>query len=81
MTVQGDRIVAFPLGGGGEKIYIVDEYTRATNNKNLFSHSYRASWYYQSFIYSPPDALVSCIKKTILKFTLKQFWHVYCNIA
>jgi len=23
------------------------------------SHSYRASWYYQSFIYSPTDALVS----------------------
>jgi len=27
-----------------------------------FSHSYRASWYYQSFIYSPTDALVSCLK-------------------
>jgi len=36
-----------------------------------FPHSYRASWYYQSFIYSPTDAPVSCLKKTILKFTLK----------
>ena len=26
-------------------------------------HSYSASWYYQSFIYSPTDALVSCLKK------------------
>jgi len=25
----------------------------------------------QSFIHSPTDALVSCLKKTILKFTLK----------
>ena len=25
----------------------------------------------QSFIYSPTDALVSCLKKTVLKFTLK----------
>jgi len=31
---------------------------------------------YQSFIYSPTDALVSCHKKTILKFTLKQLRHV-----
>jgi len=30
----------------------------------------------QSFIYSPTDALVSCLKKTILKFTLKQLRHV-----
>jgi len=30
----------------------------------------------QVFIYSPTDALVSCLKKTILKFTLKQFRHV-----
>jgi len=29
----------------------------------FFSHSYRASWYYRSFIYSPTDALVSCLKK------------------
>jgi len=26
---------------------------------------------YNSFIYSPTDALVRCLKKTILKFTLK----------
>ena len=31
-----------------------------------FSHSYRTeSWYYQSFIYSPIDALVSCLKNNI----------------
>jgi len=29
----------------------------------FYSHSYRASWYCQSFIYSPTDALVSCLKK------------------
>ena len=34
-------------------------------------------WYvHQSFIYSPTDALVSCLKETILKFTLKQIRHV-----
>jgi len=31
----------------------------------LFSYSYLASWYYQSFIYSPNDALVSCLKNSI----------------
>jgi len=31
---------------------------------------------YQSFIYSPTDALVSCLKKTLLKFTLKQLLHI-----
>ena len=31
----------------------------------LFSHSYRASWYYQTFIYSPTDALVSCLKNNV----------------
>jgi len=30
----------------------------------------------QNFIYSPTNALVSCQKKTILKFTLKQLRHV-----
>ena len=34
-------------------------------DSTLFSHSYRASWYYQSFIYSPTDALVSCLKNNI----------------
>jgi hypothetical protein len=43
----------------------------------FFSHSYRSSWYYQSFIYSPTDTPVSCLKKTILKFTLK-FTPVSC---
>ena len=28
-----------------------------------FPHFYRASWYYQSFIYSPTDALVGWLKK------------------
>ena len=28
-------------------------------------HSYHASWCYQSFIYSPTDALVSCLKGSI----------------
>ena len=27
--------------------------------------------YYQSFIYSPTDTPVRCLKKTILRFTLK----------
>jgi len=27
--------------------------------------------YYESFIYSPTDALKSCLKKTILKFTFE----------
>ena len=37
----------------------------------FLSHSYRATWYYQSFIYSQTDALASCLKKAKLKFTLK----------
>ena len=41
-----------------------------------FSHSYRPSWHYQSFIYSPTDAPVSCLKETVLNFTLKQLRHV-----
>ena len=28
----------------------------------FFSHSYRASWCYQSFFYSPIDAQVNCLK-------------------
>jgi len=31
---------------------------------------------YHSFIYSPTDAPVSCLKNITLKFTLKQFRHV-----
>jgi len=45
----------------------------------IILHSYRASLYYQSFIYSPTDALVICLKtilKFALKFTLKQLRHV-----
>jgi hypothetical protein len=34
------------------------------------------SKYCQSFIYSPTDAPVSCLKKTVIKFTLKQLQHV-----
>jgi hypothetical protein len=30
----------------------------------------------QSFVYSTTDALVRCLKETILKFTLKQLQHV-----
>ena len=33
------------------------------NFSSFFSHSYRQSWYYQCFIYSPTDAPVSCLKK------------------
>jgi len=33
------------------------------NFSNKYSHSYRASSYYQSFIYAPTDALVSCLKE------------------
>jgi len=29
----------------------------------FFSHSYRASWYYKSFNYSPTDTLLRCLKK------------------
>ena len=36
-----------------------------------FSHSYLASWYYQSFSYSPTDALVSCLKKNSIKIHIK----------
>ena len=31
---------------------------------------------YQSLIYSPTDAPVSCLKQTVLKFILKQLRHV-----
>jgi len=44
------------------------KYIKLINIKLHFflSHSYRAaSWYYQSFSYSPTDAPVSCPKKTI----------------
>jgi len=34
-------------------------------NIYFFSHSYRASWYYQRFIFSPTDALVSFRKNNI----------------
>ena len=34
-------------------------------NAGFFSHPYHWSWYYQSFIYSPTDALVSCLKNNI----------------
>ena len=35
----------------------------------FFPHSYHASWYYQSFIYSPTDVPVSCLKK--------QYWNLH----
>jgi len=31
---------------------------------------------YSQFFYSPTDAPVSCLKKQILKFTLKQLRHI-----
>ena len=39
----------------------------------FFSHSYCESWYYQSFIYSPTDAPVSCLKniKIYVKIYIK----------
>ena len=40
----------------------------------FFSHTYRASWYYQ-ILYSPTDAKWNVLK-TVLKFTLKQLRHV-----
>jgi len=33
------------------------------NSEGIFLHSYRAAWYYRSFICSPTDPLVSCLKK------------------
>ena len=38
---------------------------RNTSFYFYFPHSYRASWYYQSFIHSPTDALVSCLENNI----------------
>jgi hypothetical protein len=38
---------------------------------HMITHLYRQSWYYQSFINSPTDELVSCFKRKILKYTLK----------
>ena len=64
------------MWGQGQSITVIIYGTvvshRMTNKGRVFcfSHSYRASWYYQGFIYSPTDVLVSCLK-TILKFTLK----------
>jgi len=53
-------------------ILVMAHYVKVKVDKAFFfSHSYRTSCHYQSFIYSPTDALVSCLKKTILKFTLK----------
>jgi len=43
----------------------VQEITKLVYNDIIPPHSYHASWYYQSFIYSPTDALVSCLKKNI----------------
>jgi hypothetical protein len=41
------------------------------NSFSFFPHTYSAaSWYYQSFFYSPTDAQVNCLKNN-LKFTLK----------
>ena len=43
-------------------------------------HSYRAaSWYYQSFIYSPTDALVSCLKNNIKIYIKIYIRTLYCQ--
>jgi len=42
-----------------------------TTVKIFFVHLYLASWYYQSFIYSPTDAPVSCLKKNNIKIYIK----------
>ena len=51
------------------------------NPSSFLSHScLAASWYYQSSIYSPTDAPVSCLKNNIkiyIKITLKQLRHVW----
>ena len=46
---------------------VVRLYPRNKKHNNFFSDSYRASWYYQSFIYSATDTLVSCLKKNNIK--------------
>ena len=46
------------------------------NEQIVFSHSYRASWYHQSFVYSPTDSPVSCLKKKYIKIYIKQFRHL-----
>jgi hypothetical protein len=62
-------------------VFVFGPHTHTHTHTHTHIHSYRAaSWYYQHFIYSPTDAPVSCLKKTVLKFTLnftlKQLQHV-----
>jgi len=50
--------------------------TRTSRQIRIFSHSYCASWYYQSLLFTN-ECTIDCRKKnTILKFTLKQLRHV-----
>ena len=58
--------------GTGQCVTLHNE--RHPHTSFSFPHSNSASWYYQSFIYPRTDALVSCFKKTILRFTLKQLF-------
>ena len=43
---------------------------------DFYSHSYRASWYYQSAVYSPTETLVSCLKNNI-----KMYIKIYIKTA
>ena len=54
-------------------LYAVKGYVECRHLKRFFffSHSYHASWYYQSFTYSPTDALVRCLKKKNIKICTK----------
>ena len=51
----------------------------------LFPHLYRVSWYNRSFIYSPNDALVSCLKNNIKIYiqiyTKTTMDYIYCNFS
>ena len=47
--------------------------TNRSYDENFLKKNFNPNYYkkyYQSFIYSPTDALVSRLKKTVLKFTI-----------
>jgi len=52
-----------------EQVHLKEKYMQ------FFSHSYRDPSNYQSFIYSPTHALVSCLKKNNVKIYIK----IYIN--
>jgi hypothetical protein len=49
---------------------------QVTQLLSVFAECRKQKFSYRSFIYSPTDALVSCLKETILKFSSKQLRHV-----